>query len=46
MRPTTNGRTICIAEDDPEVRSYLETALICQGYSVECGYPKVSAVYA
>jgi two-component system response regulator AtoC len=30
-----NGHTICIAEDDPEVRSYLETALICQGYYVE-----------
>jgi CheY-like chemotaxis protein len=35
MRSATNGRTICIAEDDPEVRSYLETALLCQGYSVE-----------
>jgi len=34
-RSATNGRTICIAEDDPEVRSYLEMALICQGYSVE-----------
>ena len=35
MRPVTNGRTICIAEDEPEVRSYLETALTCQGYTVE-----------
>jgi len=35
MRSATNGRTICIAEDEPEVRSYLETALMCQGYSVE-----------
>jgi two-component system, NtrC family, response regulator AtoC len=35
MQSVTNGRTICIAEDDPEVRSYLETALVCQGYSVE-----------
>src|SRR5580658_2551757 len=28
MQSVTNGRTICIAEDDPEVRSYLETALV------------------
>jgi two-component system response regulator AtoC len=34
-RLATNGRTICIVEDDPEVRSYLEMALVCQGYSVE-----------
>jgi len=56
MRSAPNGHTICIAEDEPEVRSYLETALVCQGYSVEAvqdgeellaylaGYPKVSAV--
>jgi|SRR5579862_3181751 len=35
MRAEANGRTICIAEDDPEVRNYLETSLLCQGYSVE-----------
>ena len=35
MRQASNGHTICIAEDEPEVRSYLETALQCQGYSVE-----------
>ena len=32
---TANGHTILLAEDDPEVRSYLETALKCQGYKVE-----------
>ena len=35
MRSAANGRTICIAEDDPEVRNYMEMALVCQGYSVE-----------
>ena len=30
-----NGRTILVGEDDLDVRSYLETALTCQGYSVE-----------
>lgn len=30
-----NGRTILLGEDDLEVRSYLETALRCQGYAVE-----------
>jgi len=56
MRTASNGHTICIAEDDPEVRGYLETALVCQGYSVEtaqggeellaclAGHPNVSAV--
>jgi two-component system, NtrC family, response regulator AtoC len=34
-RSATNGRTICIVEDDPEVRNYLEMALVCQGYAVE-----------
>ena len=29
------GATVLLAEDDPEVRSYLEMALRCQGYSVE-----------
>src|SRR5271157_1136625 len=35
MPITKNGRTILLAEDDLEVRSYLETALRCQGYSIE-----------
>jgi two-component system response regulator AtoC len=30
-----NGSTILLAEDDLEVRTYLETALRCQGYAVE-----------
>jgi CheY-like chemotaxis protein len=30
-----NGRTILVAEDEPEVRGYLEMALKCLGYSVE-----------
>jgi two-component system, NtrC family, response regulator AtoC len=34
-RSAANGRTICIAEDESDVRSYLETALACQGYSVD-----------
>ena len=28
-------KKVLIAEDEPEVRSYLETALRCHGYSVE-----------
>ena len=35
MPVAKNGRTILLAEDDLEVRSYLETALRCQGYSIE-----------
>ena len=35
MPVAKNGRTILLGEDDLEVRSYLETALKCQGYSVE-----------
>lgn len=35
MRSTNNGRTILLGEDELEVRSYLEMALRCQGYSVE-----------
>src|SRR5258708_39068186 len=35
MRTERNGKTILVAEDDPEVSSYLEMALQCQGYSVE-----------
>lgn len=34
MPITKNGHTILLGEDDMEVRSYLETALRCQGYSV------------
>ena len=30
-----NNKTILLGEDDSEVRSYLEMALKCQGYSVE-----------
>jgi two-component system, NtrC family, response regulator AtoC len=30
-----NGQTILLGEDDIEVRGYIETALKCQGYSVE-----------
>jgi two-component system, NtrC family, response regulator AtoC len=29
-------KTILIAEDDADVRSYLEVAIRCQGYAVEC----------
>src|SRR6185295_906477 len=35
MRTASNGRTILLGEDELEVRSYLEMALRCQGYSVE-----------
>lgn len=35
MPTAKNGRTILLGEDDPEVRGYLETALACQGYSIE-----------
>ncbi len=35
MAGVKNGRTILLAEDDLEVRSYIETALSYQGYSVE-----------
>ena len=35
MRPDKNGKTILLGEDEPEVRSYLEVALRCQGYTVE-----------
>src|SRR5712692_3868129 len=36
MQTTLNRRTILVAEDEPEVRNYLEMALRCQGYGVEC----------
>src|SRR5215475_9476311 len=35
MQTIENTRTILLGEDDLEVRSYLEMALKCQGYSVE-----------
>ena len=35
MQAIKNGRTILVGEDEPEVRSYLEMALRCQGYTVE-----------
>jgi two-component system response regulator AtoC len=35
MAGAKNGRTILLAEDDLEVRGYLESALKYQGYSVE-----------
>ena len=35
MASAKDGRTILLAEDDIDVRSYLETALKYQGYSVE-----------
>jgi two-component system, NtrC family, response regulator AtoC len=35
MAAAANGHTILLGEDDHEVRSYLETALRCQGYAVE-----------
>src|ERR1017187_3584441 len=35
MQITKNSRTILVAEDELEVRGYLEMALKCLGYSVE-----------
>ena len=35
MPVANNGQTIILGEDDLEVCNYLETALQCQGYSVE-----------
>jgi two-component system response regulator AtoC len=35
MPIATNGRTILLGEDELEVRSYLEMALKCHGYSIE-----------
>jgi DNA-binding NtrC family response regulator len=35
MKTVKNGRRILLGEDDLEVRSYLEMALKCQGYTVE-----------
>lgn len=35
MNTDTPNPIVLLAEDDPEVRSYVETALRCQGYSVE-----------
>jgi two-component system, NtrC family, response regulator AtoC len=35
MKPAKNDQVILLVEDDPDVQSYLEMALRCQGYSVE-----------
>lgn len=35
MQTVNNGRTILVGEDELEVRSYLEMALRCHGYSIE-----------
>jgi two-component system response regulator AtoC len=35
MQTVNNGRTILLGEDELEVRSYLEMALKCHGYSIE-----------
>ena len=35
MHTRNGGRTILLGEEDLEVRSYVETALRCQGYAVE-----------
>jgi two-component system, NtrC family, response regulator AtoC len=35
MMPSKNGPRVLLAEDDPEVRSYLEMALRGQGYVIE-----------
>ncbi|HKX00128.1 MAG TPA: sigma-54 dependent transcriptional regulator [Bryobacteraceae bacterium] len=35
MQTINNGRTILLGEDELEVRSYLEMALRCHGYSIE-----------
>jgi len=35
MLPDYRGRLILVAEDEPEVRNYLEMALRCEGYGVE-----------
>ncbi len=35
MQTVSNGRTILLGEDELEVRSYLEMALKCHGYSIE-----------
>jgi len=36
MQTASQVATVLVAEDEPEVRDYLETALRCQGYRVEC----------
>jgi DNA-binding NtrC family response regulator len=35
MPVDNNGRTVVLGDDDLDIRNYLETALRCQGYSVE-----------
>jgi len=34
MHTISNGKTVLLGEDEPEVRSYLEMALRCNGFSV------------
>jgi two-component system response regulator AtoC len=34
MQTISNGKTVLLGEDEPEVRSYLEMALRCSGFSV------------
>ncbi len=36
MQTLVQTGTVLVAEDEPEVRNYLEMALRCQGYRVEC----------
>lgn len=36
MEEDTTRHTILLVEDQPEVRSYVQVALQCHGYSVEC----------
>ena len=35
MQTRKNDETVLLAEDDPDVRSFMEMALRCQGYTVE-----------
>ena len=35
MRSSMDHKSVLLGEDEPEVRSYLEMALKCEGYSVE-----------
>jgi DNA-binding response OmpR family regulator len=35
IRSEQNGKSILVVDDEPEVRSYLEMSLRCEGYAVE-----------